>query len=93
MVFAGFWRVWEREGRNKSSCAIVTCAANHDIAHIHHRMPVILRPEAWALWLGEEGHGAARFMQPAPANSLRSYRVHPKVNSNRAEGPDLIAPI
>jgi hypothetical protein len=32
-------------------------------------------------------------MKAAPAGRFESFRVDPKVNSNRAEGPDLIEPI
>ena len=32
-------------------------------------------------------------MHPAPEATLQMHRVDPKVNSNRAEGPDLIEPI
>lgn len=56
-------------------------------------MPVILSKKDWGLWLGEDGHGAATLMQAAPEGTLRMYRVDPKVNSNRAEGPELIEPI
>jgi putative SOS response-associated peptidase YedK len=44
------------------------------------------------LWLGEDGKGAAVLMKPAPPDSLRFHRVDPRVNSNRAEGPDLVDP-
>lgn len=93
LAFAGVWQVWERDGRRHVTCAIVTCAANEGMARVHHRMPVILAPEDWALWLGEAGHGAARLMQPAPEDALRWHRVDRAVNSNRAEGAELIEPV
>ncbi len=93
LVFAGVWQDWERDGQAMRTCAIVTCAANATLAPIHHRMPVILAPKDWALWLGEAGHGAATLMRPAPEAALRAYRVDPAVNSNRASGPALIEPL
>jgi putative SOS response-associated peptidase YedK len=57
---------------------------------IHHRMPVALEPQ-W-LWLGEEDKGAARLRQPAPEDTLQMHRLNTAVNSNRAAGPELIAP-
>jgi putative SOS response-associated peptidase YedK len=45
------------------------------------------------MWLGEEGKGAALLMTSPPEGVLDFYRVDPKVNSNRASGPDLILPI
>ena len=41
----------------------------------------------------EEGRGAARLMAPGDEDVLSWYRVDPKVNSNRASGPELIEPI
>ena len=60
---------------------------------IHHRMPLILDPDDWPLWLGEEGKGAAKLMAPGREDLLDFHRVDPKVNSNRASGPELIEPI
>lgn len=93
LAFAGVWQVWERPEARHVTCAIVTCAANPQMAALHHRMPVILAPQDWALWLGEAGHGAARLMRPAPEGALAFHRVGPAVNANRAEGPELIAPL
>jgi putative SOS response-associated peptidase YedK len=60
---------------------------------IHDREPLILDPADWPLWLGEAGHGAATLMKPTAKGVLRSFRVDPAVNSNRASGPQLIEPI
>ena len=93
MVFAGIWQDWERDGEAYRTCAIVTCAAGPDVASIHHRMPVVLDPDDWPLWLGEAGHGAARLMVPPRGGTLEAHRVSRRVNSNRAEGPELIEPV
>ncbi|RBI87585.1 SOS response-associated peptidase [Rhodosalinus halophilus] len=93
MAFAGIWQDWEGDGEAYRSCAIVTCPASRDLAAIHHRMPVVLEPEHWALWLGEAGHGAAAVMQAPPEGTLEFFRVSRAVNSNRASGPELIAPV
>ena len=87
LAFAGIWQDW-----GQADCAIVTCAANTPMSRIHHRMPVIVAPEDWPLWLGEAGHGAATLMRAAPDDALTFWRVDPRVNSNRASGPDLIEP-
>lgn len=93
MAFAGLWQRWEREGTAMDTCAMVTTDAGPDMAAIHHREPVILEPQDWPLWLGEAGHGAAVLMKAAAPGTLRAFRVDPRVNSNRAAGPDLILPI
>ncbi|MEO1536396.1 MAG: SOS response-associated peptidase [Pseudomonadota bacterium] len=93
LAFAGVWQNWERDGKSHTTCAIVTTRANAPMSKIHHRMPVILTPEDWPLWLGEQGKGAAALMHPAPDDTLAYYRVDTKVNSNRASGNDLIQPL
>lgn len=93
LVFAGVWQDWERDGEALRTCAIVTTAANERMSRIHHRMPVILSPADWPLWLGEAGHGAATLMKAPPEDGLHMHRVGRDVNSNRASGPGLIAPL
>jgi putative SOS response-associated peptidase YedK len=92
LAFAGIWQDWGKDTPVRT-CAIVTTAASADIEPIHHRMPVLIEPENWGLWLGEKGKGAAPLMKAAPAGKLQAYRVDPKVNSNSAIGPDLLAPL
>jgi len=93
MVFAGIWQDWDQDGQRLSTCAMVTTEAEGRMAEIHHRIPVMLRPEDWAKWLGEEGHGAATLMRAAPDAALRFHRVSRAINSNRATGPELIEEI
>lgn len=93
LAFAGVWQSWDKGESPLTTCAIVTIGANAPMSAIHHRMPVILSPEDWPLWLGEAGHGAARLMRAAPDDLLEFWRVGTAVNSNRASGPDLIKPL
>ena len=90
LAFAGIWQNWGPDGA--ATCAIVSCAAGPAMAEIHHREPVTLAPGDWPLWLGEAGHGAAPLMRPSPEGRLARHRVSRAVNSNRAEGPELIEP-
>lgn len=92
IAFAGIWQNWGRDDP-QATCAIVTTAANRTLAPIHDRMPLILEPGDWPLWLGEAGKGAAALMRPGAEALLGFHRVDPSVNSNRASGPQLIAPI
>lgn len=94
MVFAGVWQIWPGpEGTRLATCAIVTAEATGAMARLHDRVPVILPPQDWPLWLGEAGHGAARLMRAPDDGVLAFHRVGLAVNSNRAEGPELIEPI
>lgn len=89
MVFGGIWQQWQ----DQSTFAIVTVGANDAMGKIHHRLPVILTPDQWGLWLGEAGKGAARLMKSAPEDALNFQRVGLDVNSNKAAGAQLITPI
>jgi len=94
-AFAGIWRTWALpEGQRLETVAIVTCEAASDIAHIHHRQPVMIEPDDHALWLGEAGKGAAVLMKPAKIGTLAAHKVARKVNSSRApDEPSLIEPL
>lgn len=70
LAFAGLWQDWGPPEGRIATCAIVTCAANARLASVHERMPVVLAPEDWPLWLGEKGAGAAVLMRPAPEEAL-----------------------
>ena len=93
LAFAGIWQAWEREGQALVTFAIVTTESGDAVAKVHHREPVTVERADWPLWLGEAGTGAAALMHAAPAHTWEVYRVDPKVNSNRVEGPGLIAPL
>lgn len=87
-AFAGLWESW----RGQATAAIVTCAANATLAPIHDRMPVVLDPGDWPLWLGEAGHGAARLMVPAPADALVAVPADGETRE-RLGRPDRVAAV
>ncbi|MEL6570864.1 MAG: SOS response-associated peptidase [Pseudomonadota bacterium] len=93
LVMAGIWQDWQFEDNHLATCAIVTTAANQAMARIHHRIPVILEDTDWPLWLGEAGKGASTLMKSAPEDALSFHRVGTEVNSNRATGIGLMAPL
>ncbi|MFD2740877.1 SOS response-associated peptidase [Sulfitobacter aestuarii] len=94
LAFAALWQEWrDSESNLTTSCAVITTAANAPMQAIHHRMPVIVESEDVPLWLGEEGKGAAPLMRAAAPELLHWHRVDRRVNSNRADGPELIAPL
>ena len=91
LVLGGIWQDWGEDGL--PTLAILTTAANSAMAPIHDRLPLVIEQDDWGLWLGEKGHGAAVLMKPAGDAVLTLHRVSTAVNSNRAEGPELIEPI
>ena len=51
LTFAGLWESWTApDGGELRTCTIVTTSASDSLSAIHHRMPVILRPDDFATW-------------------------------------------
>lgn len=95
MAFAGLWESGPPPpGERTLSCAILTTAANSLLAPVHHRMPVILPPEAAERWLdprAESPDALAPLLLPAPPEYLESWEVSSMVNSVGHDGPGCIA--
>jgi putative SOS response-associated peptidase YedK len=98
LAFAGLWQDWKSPDGWISTCAIVTCDANATLAPIHDRMPVVIAPEDFPLWLGEAGPGASRLMRPAPDDALTATPTDPATRAVLARrnapmrGPALVHP-
>lgn len=94
IAFAGIWDGWKApDGTIERSFAIVTTTANRLMSEIHDRMPVILEPADWPVWLGEAEGDPAALMRPAAEDVLKLWPVSPKVNSPRNNGADLLLPL
>jgi putative SOS response-associated peptidase YedK len=97
MTLAGIWDDWRSPaGERIKSFAIITTAANALLAPLHHRMPVVIAPDRWADWLGENALADSAVMtllQPYPDNAMAFWAVDRRVGNVRNEGPDLFASI
>lgn len=96
MLMAGLWEEGKasKDGEAQRSCTIVTVAANERLGELHERMPVILAPEAWAAWLGEEpGIDPATLLKAFPAERLKLWPVDKRLSNVSNEGRELAAPI
>ena len=94
-TFAGIWDQWRNDGRLITTCAIITTTANELLATIHHRMPVILRPESHDLWLDESARPAdmKELLVPFDANEMKSHAVSYDVNDTKPDHADLLRPV
>jgi putative SOS response-associated peptidase YedK len=94
LALAGLWEGWRSgEGEILRTFAIVTTDANATMATIHPRMPVVLEPADWPIWLGEEAGDAATLMRPAADDVLRVWPVSRAVNSFKNNQPELLDPV
>lgn len=96
-AFAGLWEHWQGEdGSVIESCTLLTTRPNELIRPLHNRMPVILHPHNYALWLDSEVEDVGtlrRLLDPYPSSEMEAYPVSRYVNAPRNEGPDCIAPL
>jgi putative SOS response-associated peptidase YedK len=68
MAIAGLWR--EGAGNQPPAFTMLTTEPSPDVAPIHNRQVVVLRPEDWRSWL-ELSKPESDLLQPLPAGSLR----------------------
>ena len=80
MAMAGLWETWRSPaGERVRSFTIATTTPNELCAELNNRMPVVLKPEVWPIWLGE---------QPADPAQLKAlhlpFRGHGRLAGQRA---------
>ncbi len=78
------------------SCAILTTTPNPLVAELHDRMPVILSPEAYALWLDpsiRDPEPLLGLLVPFPADRMKSVPVSDRVGDPKNEGPELLVEV
>jgi putative SOS response-associated peptidase YedK len=96
-AFAGLWETWTGpNGEEMDTTAIVTTNANRTLAALHDRMPVILPPEAFDLWLDTakvDEHTAAARLVPARDDLVEEYEVSPAVNRVANDDARLVEPL
>jgi len=97
MGMAGLWETWRSPaGERVRSFTIVTTTPNELCAELHDRMPVVLKPDVWPLWLGEQPAGMPRLkslLAPYPADEMICWPVSPRVGNVKNNDPSLIEPI
>jgi putative SOS response-associated peptidase YedK len=96
-AFAGLWESWEGPGQAAvESCAILTTSANELLLPIHDRMPVIVSPADYDLWLSSEVRDPAelaRLFRPCPPEEMTAFPVGTAVNNPKTDSPQLIEPL
>ncbi len=97
MAFAGLWETWTGpNGEELETAAVVTTNANRALAHIHDRMPVILAPDTFDLWLNcaeIDAQTAAALIAPAPDDLFEAYPVSTDVNRVANDNAKLLEPL
>jgi putative SOS response-associated peptidase YedK len=103
-AFAGLWSSWRDpqaaagEGRPEplETFTILTTSANEVLKPLHDRMPVIIDPGDFDLWLDPAVEDAARLtplLAPAPSEGWETVPVSRAVNSPAHDAPDCVEPL
>ena len=95
-AFAGIWESWQGAGWNTlETFAVLTTEANELVRPAHDRMPVIVLPGRYGLWLDpavQDPGELAPLLRPYPADAMRAVPVGPRVNSPHNDGPECLEP-
>lgn len=92
MAFAGLWENYRApDGTVLSTFAIVITAANAALAELHDRMPVVLEPAEWPVWLGEVEGDLASLLHPPPVGTLRVLAMDGGSERRRSEAGNHVA--
>jgi len=96
-AIAGLWEHWMDPGGSEiESVTLLTTTPNELLEPVHNRMPVILAPEDYELWLdlGAQHPGEVQhLLGPYPAEGMDFYPVSTHVNNPHNEDPQCIEPL
>jgi putative SOS response-associated peptidase YedK len=100
LAFAGLAERWRERGAAEDapyvrSCTVITTPGGADMAGIHDRMPVVLDPATFDLWLdpaNDDAEGLLALLRPPPAGTVAHHPVGPRIGNVRNNDAALIVP-
>ena len=96
-AFAGVWDRWKDPSGNwVKSYAILTTTPNAVTSAVHDRMPAILDPDCYDLWLDPGMHdmdAVSDMLKPFDARLMRSYPVSSRINRVVNDDLECSAPV
>jgi len=101
LAFAGLAERWREKGAPQGtpylrSCTVITTPGGADMAGIHDRMPVILDPATFDVWLdpaNDDAEELLALLHPPSAGTVVHHPVGPRVGNVRNNEPALIEPV
>jgi putative SOS response-associated peptidase YedK len=95
--FAGLWEDWAgADGSQVETACIVTVMPNGQMAAIHDRMPAIVEPADFDIWLSLDDRdtpAALRLMRPARDGALELIKIGDAINKVANDGPRVQAAV
>jgi putative SOS response-associated peptidase YedK len=95
-ALAGLWEHWEGAGGIIESCTLLTTEPNDLVRPLHNRMPVVLAPQDYDLWLDvsiQDRDLLQPLLKPYPSPDMVAYPVSTWVNRPANDGPRCIEPL
>lgn len=96
-AFAGLWEHWEGPDEAAiDSCTLLTTEPNDLIRSVHSRMPVILAPKDYDLWLDpglQKAELLRPLLRPYPSEGMLAYPISTWVNKPKNDSPRCIEPL
>lgn len=103
LAMAGLWETWvdrqvpeDHPLHRLVTCTILTTEATDELGHVHDRMPVTVRPEAWDAWLDRDLQDAdeiAGLLVADPGSEIISHPVSAAVGKVSNNHPGLVEPV
>ena len=94
MALAGLWEHWQDDqGSELESCVILVQAAKGGVSRVHERMPVVIDPGSFDLWLDRHSQKPQPIETLIAAQQMPTLRIYPvsrAVNSPRHDGAELL---
>jgi putative SOS response-associated peptidase YedK len=87
-AFAGLWECWDKADKPLYTCTIITTTPNELTKDVHDRMPVILPPSKYDLWLNRDVQDTEKLktlLVPFNDQLMDVYPVSSIVNSPKNE--------
>ena len=96
-AFAGLWDRWkDASGKAVETCSILTTVPNAVTSPVHDRMPVILDPDSYELWLDpamRDVRAVSDLLKPCDARLIRGYPVSTRINNVANDGEECSTPV
>lgn len=95
-AFAGLWEDWHSpDGSQILSTTIITTEPNELVKPIHNRMPVILPPDQYQIWLSPGEMSPTHLdplLRPYDTSTMEAFTVSKLVNNPKYDSPECVQP-
>jgi putative SOS response-associated peptidase YedK len=95
-AFAGLWERCNGPEGLVESCTLLTTQPNELMRPLHNRMPVILEPKDYDLWIDpgiRQTDLLLPLLSPYPAEQMAAFPVSRRVNNPDYDDPQCIVPL